>query len=1066
LYEGVLKVSNENKKFAPPLQYKNKDIFIDEKGVVWIGGPMGLYELNRRSEEIRRYTIIKTDNYSFFNEITAICEDTPAGLWISTMRGLYRFDKESKLFSHPAIRIGTDKWTSLYRDNSGILWLGKEADGDGLYKFDPSSNTVSRFPFDTHTRYKIYKDRITRIYEDSKENLWICTNRGLSKFDRLDNHFTHYFLSEKEVKNHSGEEYTRDVLEPNINSKRFLWVAADSGLYQFDTETGKFSICRLANGQPVNEYISGGLRRIAEDGDGNIWFSCNLGLGKYNPYSKSLHRYFQTDGLQGNTFNTAHFKSNNGEMFFGGPQGVSAFFPVSIKDNPHIPEIVITNMKILNKEARLDSNLSLIRKVIIPHDQNIISIEYAALDFNNPKRNQYIHKLENFDPEWTYTGNKHDVTYTNLDPGEYLFRVKGSNSDGIWNEAGTSLLIIITPPWWQTGPAYTLYILTFALIILATWKVQVNRLHMKHQLEIDHLQTEKLQEVDRIKSHFFANISHEFRTPLTLILSPVEQMLSGEFQGNLKEQYKMIIRNGRRLLLLINQLLDLSKLESGKLKLHAQSTDIIKRTNELVQAFESLAKKNNIALKFMPEIESQLVYVDIEKYETIMNNLLSNAFKFTPEDGEIVVRIGRGEASRSKGIDLFNLSTEEASPLLQSLPSQISNIQHPISNIIKITISNTGSGIPSEKINNIFDRFYQLDDSYTRENEGTGIGLALTKELVELHHGTIEVQCRRGGSQTAPTSDGMYLTTFKVKIPTGKEHLSAGEIAEEVDSLIPNPGSRIVQSDIQFEPQGSSIEHRESKIPSPLILIVEDNPDLRQYICSNLDKHYQVIEAENGEQGFSKATSAIPDLIISDVMMPGMDGFELCSRIKTDERTSHIPLILLTARADQEDKLEGLEIGADDYIIKPFDKKELNIRIKNLLTQRLSLMMRFRSEIGLTAEDIAPTSRDKHITCQILHIVYQHMSDPKFNLEILACELGISQMSLYRKINGLFGQSPGDFVRTIRLKHGAKLLKNNSGNISEIAYEVGFSNPANFSSSFRRQFGMSPRDYLKSIDAT
>jgi signal transduction histidine kinase/AraC-like DNA-binding protein len=647
-----------------------------------------------------------------------------------------------------------------------------------------------------------------------------------------------------------------------------------------------------------------------------------------------------------------------------------------------------------------------------------------------------------------------------------LFRVKGSNSDGIWNEAGTSLLIIITPPWWQTGPAYTLYILTFALIILATWKVQVNRLHMKHQLEIDHLQTEKLQEVDRIKSHFFANISHEFRTPLTLILSPVEQMLSGEFQGNLKEQYKMIIRNGRRLLLLINQLLDLSKLESGKLKLHAQSTDIIKRTNELVQAFESLAKKNNIALKFMPEIESQLVYVDIEKYETIMNNLLSNAFKFTPEDGEIVVRIGRGEASRSKGIDLFNLSTEEASPLLQSLPSQISNIQHPISNIIKITISNTGSGIPSEKINNIFDRFYQLDDSYTRENEGTGIGLALTKELVELHHGTIEVQCRRGGSQTAPTSDGMYLTTFKVKIPTGKEHLSAGEIAEEVDSLIPNPGSRIVQSDIQFEPQGSSIEHRESKIPSPLILIVEDNPDLRQYICSNLDKHYQVIEAENGEQGFSKATSAIPDLIISDVMMPGMDGFELCSRIKTDERTSHIPLILLTARADQEDKLEGLEIGADDYIIKPFDKKELNIRIKNLLTQRLSLMMRFRSEIGLTAEDIAPTSRDKHITCQILHIVYQHMSDPKFNLEILACELGISQMSLYRKINGLFGQSPGDFVRTIRLKHGAKLLKNNSGNISEIAYEVGFSNPANFSSSFRRQFGMSPRDYLKSIDAT
>jgi signal transduction histidine kinase/DNA-binding response OmpR family regulator len=576
-------------------------------------------------------------------------------------------------------------------------------------------------------------------------------------------------------------------------------------------------------------------------------------------------------------------------------------------------------------------------------------------------------------------------------------------------------------------------------------------------MELDHLHTEKLEEVDRLKSRFFANISHEFRTPITLILGPVEDMLSGEFKGNMKEQFKMIIRSGNRLLLLVNQLLDLSKLESGKLKLRVQATGIIDLINGLVQAFESLAVRKNIILNFNSEMDSQEVYLDVDKFEKIINNLLSNAFKFTREYGNIEISVCTGEASPDKNLSNPKMIDRNASPQ-----------QFPDSDFVEIQITNTGPGIPADRMDKIFDRFYQIGDSYTKDDEGTGIGLALTKELVELHHGTIEVTSIPGKHPPqSPLDRGeVYHTTFSISLPLGKDHLTESEIVEE---------SSIVKTDADLPQPTSSIEDRVSSIPHPesiserrepstesrvpRILIVEDNADLRNYICESMKNDYQLLEAENGEQGFEKAIEVMPDLIISDVMMPRMDGFELCSKIKTDERTSHIPVILMTARATQEDKIEGLETGADDYITKPFDKKELNVRVSNLTKQRRLLRKRFSQGDILNPSDISVTSTDQKFLNRAMELINRHITDPEFSTEHFASDIGMSRSQLHRKLKALTDHSASEFIRIIRLQRAATLLIRNETTVSEIAFEVGFNNLSYFTRSFRKQFGKTPTDY-------
>jgi len=924
------------------------------------------------------------------NVIYSILEDKNKNLWIGTHRGLYKFDRSTEAFiyyggdpENPQ-NPGNKRVNCILESQTGHLWIGTYF--YGLYKLNPETGIYVQYLNDPENPYSLSNDNILMMHEDRTGFLWIATAGDLNKFDPSQRSFSHY----------------------NSNV-----------------------------GLPGD-----GIFAILDDREGNLWLSSGKGIFRFSPESGAVKSFDKNDGLQSIEFNFySYFKNKNGWMYFGGINGFNASHPDSIKQNDLIPEIVLTDFQIFNKtvlpgiHSPLKKTISEANEINLTHNQSVFSLEFAALDFHDLGKNQYAYKMEGVDPDWVYTdASRRFATYTQLGPGEYVFRVKGSNNDGIWNDDGTSVKIIIIPPWWQTNLAYSFYVLLFGLIVFGLWRFQTNRLKIKHELELKNVHAEKLEEVDRLKSRFFANISHEFRTPLTLILGPVEQMFSGEFKGNLKEQYKVIIRNAKRLLQLINQLLDLSKLESGKLKLQAQASEIISFTNGLVQAFESLAERKSIALIFQPEIELQEVYIDIEKYETIINNLLSNAFKFTPQGGVVEVLISSLKKGDKGGC-------------------------------IQIAISNTGPGIPVDRIEKIFDRFYQIDNSYTKDEEGTGIGLALTKELIELHHGEIRVE-------SGPDSK----TIFTILLPLGKGHLKEDEIAVTAAQDSPlKKGARseglltegmLKTLDEITEAAGSKpITETEKPKDKPIILIVEDNADLRQYIRNSMDSVYQIMEAENGKEGLAKSTEQIPDLIISDVMMPKMDGFEFCTKIKTDERTSHIPVILLTARAEQADKIEGLETGADDYISKPFDNKELNIRIKNLIEQRRKLRERFAKETNFLTDNIAHTSVDEKFVKRIIDIISQHIHISDFNIESLSLQAGMSRMHLHRKILGLFGQSPGDFLRTIRLKRGAELLKEKTGNISEIAYKVGFDSPAYFSNCFRQQFGLSPSEYVKNLQS-
>jgi signal transduction histidine kinase/ligand-binding sensor domain-containing protein len=756
-------------------------IYCDNDDNIWIG-TTGLNLWNPQKGSIHSIDELK------FKEIRTICDGANGDLWIGFKYAgiaLYRRSENSfKYFFHKlndSMSLSDNHVLCMYRNKSGSLWIGT---GDGLNRLnDPLSEKPAfiRYYNDPDDINSISHNQITSIYEDSKERVWIGTKNGLNLFN---------------------------------------------------AEIDGFRRVRVIEGLANNT-----VQKIAEDNRGNLWIRWGEKLIKYNHDKGDLRVYnerdrFLPEGEYG-SWNAVLYKGKSGMMYYGGVNKFITFDPDELKDNPEPPPMVITNFLLHNKPVNIGKDTPLKQSITetklleLTHTQNIISFEFAALDYTNPLKNHYAYRLEGVNEEWIYTdATRRFANYTNLDPGEYVFRVKGTNSDGVWNEAGTSIKIIILPPWWETSWAYIAYGLLIFVALYSIRRYELNRQRLR-------LESVKYREIDRMKSNFFANISHEFRTPLTLIKGPIQQILTGEFTGNIKKQYQMILRNTNRLMQLINQLLDLSKLDSGEMGLKTGPEDIVSLVNGLTQSFESLAKQKNIELQFQSSEEEVVAYIDRDKFEKIIINLLSNALKFTPDGGFVSVSV--------------NLATP------QSSPGRGRNGVGDISSFLEIVITNSGEGISPDKLDRIFGRFYQVDDSSIRNYEGTGIGLSLTKELVELHHGKITVESEPGKE-----------TTFTVYLPLGKNHLQPEEIIETSAEITPELDLELVESTFTQEFETGTTT-RQPVNDSSTLLIVEDNADMRNYMRESLELNYNIIEAEDGEKGIQQVLEHFPDMIISDV---------------------------------------------------------------------------------------------------------------------------------------------------------------------------------------------------------
>jgi signal transduction histidine kinase/ligand-binding sensor domain-containing protein/DNA-binding response OmpR family regulator len=1038
--DGLYSFDKKNKKFT---HYNSEANYVlDERsGSLWVGTKTEIKKLNRTKQFFKKYL---TDV-----PVQAIRNGKAGILWMLTFKGQFKFDiQQDKFVPHSPGKdyvwfVWDIRGDISYRREAGGLYI-LDTLGNLIFSLDASMddyiNTATMgyscksgfwcgfengdldlWDHKTNRIIKVanFKRRINLMFEDSYGFLWVSTFMGsLFHYDLKRNKYIEFVYDPRKPSSLSGNIVNK-IYE---DAKGRLWFLTNNGLNKLEQATNTFARFGDKQGFP-----SKSMHGIAEDKNGNLWISTTRGISRFNPETNAVKNYDASYGIDPPadvSFGDA-LVEKNGEMYFSGSRGFTKFHPDSIKDNPFIPPIVITSFKKFDKTFRIE------KEIRLAHDENFLSFEFAALSYLSNERNQYAYMMEGLDRDWVHSGTRRFASYPNLDPGEYVFRVKGSNNDGIWNEAGTSISIIISPPWWKTTWAYILYSILILSMIYTTWKMQVKRIRIRHEYEMSKFETQKLHEVDEIKSRFFTNISHEFRTPLTLILGPVKQIIERTKEEKTRDDLKVVNKNANRLLGLVNQLLDISKLESGNMKLQTSPENIVQLLKALVLSFTSYAERKRITLKFNSSQDEIIVYIDKDKVEKMITNVLSNAFKFTPEGGRIEV----------------TLKPSSFPPLVKGELK---------GGFVEISVRDTGIGIPKEKLSKIFDRFYQVDGSHTREQEGTGIGLALTKELVELHKGTIEVESEAG-----------KCTIVTISLPLGKEHLKLEEICEQSLSLQKESFGQTLSKGEGFSeqtifPEETKTEKDISLITEtdkPFLLIVEDNSDVRNYIKNNLEKDYRILEAVDGEDGWNKALEHMADLIVSDVMMPKMDGFELCKKLKTDEQTSHIPIILLTAKAASSDKIEGYEIGADDYIMKPFEPAELKARIKNLIEQRKRIHEHFKKHGLFEIEERNITPVDQKFLQKAVSVINEHISDTTFGVEVFAEKMNVSRSLIFKKINSLTGEPPIELIKRIRLNKAASLIGKDFGNISEIALEVGFSNPSYFSECFKKQFGVAPSNY-------
>lgn len=1099
-YEGLLKinlttgektryVANKNRSDHLNSNQLNK-IIKDRSGVTWLATENGAsyfslkgLKFNNVFSDIYNFELLKERN------ITATEKNSEGTLFLGTDKGLYYTrksgDREYLIKSVQAQNLNI--W-SLAAGNGYEIYIGTF--GNGLFLFNTKTGTIQRVKlqdkrlnaqsvnfikslnfnngvlsigfwglgmaelntitgelkvfmnFADGNPSSISHNDVWVLFRDSKNRLWAGTNGGgLNLFvDEINGKFIRWQTDTEKTNSIAGNTIN-SIIEAEVNNKKsssneiILWLGTNNGLSKFiipnSNEVGDYKSLVIRNFTVSDGLSNNSINSILEDENGNLWLGTGSGISFFDVEKETFINFSNADGIIGGSINTTSaMKLDNGLMLFGSTEGLNYFHPTDIKLSDFVPPIVLLDFQIFNRSA-LDRilvaepssiNSSTIK---LTYSENVFSFEFAALDFNSPTSINYAYMMEGFDKDWIYSGTRRFVTYTNLSPGEYKFKVKSTNADGVWVDNETSLSVLIGSPWWATGWAYVLYVLVIVAGLYAIRRFELNRSRLNNIIKMREFETNKQRELDEMKTRFFANLSHEFRTPLMLIKGPLEQLMEDKSDVKHLNRYQMIHRNTQNLQLLIDQLLELSQLESAAIPVKAKQEDVIITLKGLVYSFDSLAQNKSIDLSFSSIADSIIAWIDKDKLEKIINNLLSNAFKFTNENGRIDVNVEK--------------------------------IWFDSKEFVKIRVTDTGIGIPKSKLEKIFDRFYQVDDSSQRAYGGSGIGLALVKELVELHRWEISVASEIGKG-----------TEFTLKIPLW-DYLDENQKLKSEN--IPSPeliGTKTL--DLTESQQSNAEEIIDDKETNsiiindlPSILLVEDSADVRLYLYDLLKSDFTIYQASNGKEGISIAQEKMPDIIISDVMMPEMDGMEFCKKIKTDWLTSHIPVILLTAKASGESKIEGLETGADDYLTKPFSSKELFIRIKNLLELRKKLREKFSKDISPKPEVPALNPLDDEFIQKAFSLIEKNLDNAEFDNETFAKEMFLSRMQLHRKLQAVTGQTPGDFIRTFRLKKAAQMLKENRLSVTQIAFEVGYSSPSQFTRAFAKQFNCTPTEYSNKL---
>lgn len=930
-------------------------------------------------------------------------------LWIGTFRaGLNRLNTRTGQFYYYRHKPGDA--TSLASDN--VYGLHKEGDllwiltfGRGLDILDLKTGNIRHFPHEGESVNSISSQETRVIIKSKSGTFWIGTESGLNRVvtdtSGYPVSFGTSFSSEKIYSIHEDEE------------GRLLLGTFTNGLIRYDPDNKTTDYYTTADGLPGNTIFG-----ILETDDGNFWLSTDNGLSRFDAKLSSFTNYDYSHGLENLEYNfNAYQRARNGELLFGGLNGFTRFAPSDLTPNTFVPPVVFTSLRRNNKEEQITARGGLLTKNIndtealsFRYDEAAFTIQFSALDYFSPENNRYAYMLQGLDRGWNYTTGESEASYIIQREGNYTFLLKGANSDGLWNQKVRRLEIKVLPPPWRSWWAY----LTYALLAAITIYSLVHFLRLRHKIQLQEVAKKQQDALMEMKLRFFTNITHEFRTPLTLILGPLRQLLTSKAHSpEVGRQLSLIDRNAQRLLNLVNQVLTFRKLATDHEPMSISKSVVADFLKGVLDSFQETARLRNITLEFKNQAGETKLWLDHDKMEKVFFNLLSNAFKFTPDGGRIAVRL----EDRDKQV------------------------------IVRVTDS--GPGVAPALKTEVFKRFYEKSSGQQSTIKSSGIGLAISRQMVKLHQGEIYVADQGEGKERG--------AEFVVELKKGKAHFEKLEINEIEFSLAEK--TTFKDSTLPFKPFSAPAAAPTGKLP--VLLIVDDNSEIRTYVRSIFEGAYQITDADSGISGLEQARKALPDVIISDVMMPGMDGLAFCHAVKTDLPISHIPIILLTARAAEPFRIEGLRTGADDYLTKPFHPEELRLRVRNIIRSRQKAREKFARVLSLDPSEAIITSADEQFLEQAMAVVEKHMGNYEFKVEDFATHLAVSRSLLFTKLKALAGMTPNNFVKSIRLKRAMQLLKSGQYNVAQTSYEVGFKDPKYFRRCFKEQFGELPSKFGK-----